>query len=81
MVDLQKVIKKNLKISDVDSSDDDEDLDDIESMIKISLSKAGEKEIEKELNDVDKTWKSIEGSKVVKNAGASLERWVKSKES
>jgi len=62
MVDLQKAIKKNLKISDVDSSDDDEDLDDIESMIKISVSKAGEKEISKELDDVEDTWKSIQGS-------------------
>jgi len=62
MVDLQKAIKKNLKISDVDSSDDDEDLEDIESMIKISVSKAGEKEISKELDDVEDTWKSIQGS-------------------
>jgi len=59
MVDLKMAIKKNLKISDVDSSDDDEDLDDIESMIKISVSKAGEKEISKEMDDVEDTWKSI----------------------
>jgi len=75
MVDLKMAIKKNLKISDVDSSDDDEDLDDIESMIKISVSKAGEKEISKEMDDVEDTWKSIKGSKVVRNAGASLKRW------
>jgi hypothetical protein len=75
MVDLKMAIKKNLKISDVDSSDDDEDLDDIESMIKISVSKAGEKEISKEMDDVEDTWKSIQGSKVVRNAGASLKRW------
>jgi len=62
MVDLKVAIKKNLKISDVDSSDDDEDLDDIESMIKISVSKAGEKEISKEMDDVEDTWKSIQGS-------------------
>jgi len=62
MVDLKMAIKKNLKISDVDSSDDDEDLDDIESMIKISVSKAGEKEISKEMDDVEDTWKSIQGS-------------------
>jgi len=62
MVDLKMAIKKNLKISDVDSSDDDEDLDDIESMIKISVSKAGEKEISKEMDDVEDTWKSIKGS-------------------
>jgi len=35
MVDLKMAIKKNLKITDLDSSDDEEDLDDIESMIKI----------------------------------------------
>jgi len=35
MVDLKVAIKKNLKITDIDSSDDEEDLDDIESMIKI----------------------------------------------
>jgi len=62
MVDLKVAVEKNLKISDVDSSDDDEDLDDIESMIKISVSKAGEKEISKELDDVEDTWKSIQGS-------------------
>jgi len=38
MVDLKMAIKKNLKITDIDSSDDEEDLDDIESMIKISIS-------------------------------------------
>jgi len=31
-------------------------------MIKISVSKAGEKEISKELDDVEDTWKSIQGS-------------------
>merc|ERR1712086_395667 len=44
-------------------------------MIKISVSKAGEKEISKEMDDVEDTWKSIQGSKVVRNAGASLKRW------
>lgn len=67
--DLKMALKKNLKITDLpkkkvldsdsDDSDDDEDdknLEEIEELIKISISKKGRREIEKEWNDVEHVW-------------------------
>jgi len=58
-----------------DSSSDDE-----EDLIKITVDKAGRKQISKEWNDVEHVWKRIEHSKPVRNLGASLNRWGHSKE-
>jgi len=80
MRELKWAIKKNLKISDVDSSDDEDLEDDLESMIKIHVTKAGERAIAKEADDVEDTWKSIEHSRVVRNTGAALKRWGHSQE-
>lgn len=68
IVDLKMALKKHLKITDLpkkkvldsdsDSDDegDDERLEEIEQLIKISISKQGRKEIEKEWNDVEHVW-------------------------
>lgn len=66
LCELKMAIKKNLKITDLpkkalecDSDSDDEAL---ESLLKISVSKEGEKAIEKEARDIKATWKKIENS-------------------
>lgn len=60
--ELKKAIKKNLKITDLpkklDEDEDDSD-DEVANLLKIEVSKKGEKEIEKELEDVKKTAKKI----------------------
>jgi hypothetical protein len=70
----KEVAKKTKKAADDSSSDDEEDL------IKITVDKAGRKQISKEWNDVEHVWKRIEHSKPVRNLGASLNRWGNSKE-
>jgi len=60
--------------SESDSSDDEEDL------LKISINKAGRKEISKEWTDVEHVWKRIEHSRPVRNLGSSVHRWEESKE-
>jgi len=49
-------------------------------MLKISVSKAGQKKIEAAWDDVEHTWKKIEHSKSVRNVENSLKRWGDSKE-
>lgn len=87
-------LKKHLKITDLpkkklldsdsdsddDKKDDDEVLEEIEQLIKISISKSGRKEIEKEWNDVEHVWKKIKNSRVVRNVESSLKRLEESKE-
>ena len=48
--------------------------------LKISISPAGERAIEKEAKDVKMTMKKIANSKPVSNLGASLKRWADTKE-
>jgi len=71
----KKTVAKKTKKAAADSSSDDE-----EDLIKITVDKAGRKQISKEWNDVEHVWKRIEHSKPVRNLGASLNRWGHSKE-
>jgi hypothetical protein len=48
--------------------------------LKISISPAGERAIEKEAKDVKMTMKKIANSKPVRNLEASLKRWAHTKE-
>ena len=49
-------------------------------MLKIKVSKAGRAEIKKEMQDIEKTWNTIEKSRPVRNLGASLDKWGHSQE-
>jgi hypothetical protein len=63
-----------------DSSSDEEDFADVEELLKITVSPAGRKAIEKEWTDVERTWDRIDESQPVRNVEASLKRWGNSKE-
>jgi hypothetical protein len=69
-----KKVKKAKK--DDSSSSDEEDLEEIEELLKITISKQGRKEIEKEWNDVENVWDKIDDSKPVRNVEASFKRWA-----
>lgn len=82
ILDLKRAIKKWLKVSDVKRLDEDEeevDQDELEELLKIAVTKAGEKAIEKEYHDIERLWKKIEHSRSVRNVENSIKRWVKSK--
>lgn len=49
-------------------------------MLKIDVSKKGQLEIEKEIQDVKNVAKKIKDSKPVRNMGSSLKRWAKTPE-
>jgi len=72
----KKVIKKKVAKKDDSSSDEEEDLEEIEELLKITISKQGRKEIEKEWNDVENVWDKIDESKPVRNVEASFKRWA-----
>ena len=51
--DLKMAVKKNLKITDLpENSDDEEEFEDLQAMLKIDISKDGEQDIKQEVNDV-----------------------------
>lgn len=54
--------------------------DELANQLKISISRKGEREIEKEARDVKHTWKRIEHSRPVRNLESSLKRWCHTKE-
>ena len=66
-----------MKDAESSSSSDDEDL---EELLKITVSPAGQKVIEKEAKDVGHVAKKIEGSAPVRNLKASIKRWAHTKE-
>jgi len=68
--DLGKALKKHVKVEDVPESWKKE-----MNLLKIEVSKAGQKAIEDEANDVEGTWKKIEHSTPVANLGSALEKW------
>merc|ERR1712178_305461 len=89
IIELKKSIKKNLKVTDLpkkldDSSSSDEEeeenFDDVEELLKITVSPAGGKVLEKEWNDVEAVWDKIDDSQPVRNVAASLKRWGHSQE-
>lgn len=81
VLELKAAIKQHLKISDVkEDSDSDSDDEELVEQLKITVSKAGQNEIEKEANDVKATFKKIEHSRVFRNLKASFMRWAHSKE-
>merc|ERR1712178_619217 len=89
IIELKKSIKKNLKVTglpkkldDSSSSDEDEEenFDDVEELLKITVSPAGGKVLEKEWNDVEAVWDKIDDSQPVRNVAASLKRWGNSQE-
>merc|ERR1712178_505785 len=89
IIELKKSIKKNLKVTDLpkkldDSSsseeDEEENFDDVEELLKITVSPAGGKVLEKEWNDVEAVWDKIDDSQPVRNVAASLKRWGHSQE-
>lgn len=58
----------------------EEYLEEVEDMLKISISPAGQKAIEKEAKDVDIVAHKIAHSRPVRNLEASLKRWFHTKE-
>jgi len=74
--DFVEAVKTNVKVTDKPKEQEAESLDvmddtidiqdlDMESLIKISISNAGQQKIEKEANDVGAAWKKIEHTPVV----------------
>ena len=53
---------------------------DITNMLKVQVSKKGQKRIEGEAEDIANPWEAIKDSKPVRNLESSLKRWAKSKE-
>jgi hypothetical protein len=53
---------------------------DVSNMLKIKVSKKGQQRIGDEAEDVANVAEAIKNTKPVRNLGASLERWAKSKE-
>lgn len=66
-----------MKDSESSSSSDDEDL---EELLKITVSPAGQKVIESEAREVGETAKKIANSQPVRNLKASIKRWAHTKE-
>lgn len=62
--------------------DDEYDIQDLdmEELIRISVTPAGQQTIEKEANEVGNAWKQIENTPVVQNMGNKWENWAKSSE-
>lgn len=78
-------IKKNVKVTDLPKKklEEEEEFDeeeDLEDLLKITVSKAGQKEIEDQWDDVEDTWKDIKSSQPVRNVANSAKRWGNSKE-
>lgn len=81
IVDLKKSIKKNLKISDVEeSSDDEEDLEEVANLLTIRVSPKGEKEVEKEVKDVKISMRQLKRTKLFQKLRADFKAWLKTKE-
>jgi len=75
VVEFGDSVKKNIKVTELpDHWKDEADL------LKLHVSPAGQKAIEKEFNDVGATFKKVKMARSVRNMGNSLERWGKSDE-
>ena len=75
MVELKAALKEHVKVSDVPESWKKE-----MALLKIEVSKAGQKEIEGEVQDVMEVGEKIKHSAPVQNLGMSLEKWSKTPE-
>jgi hypothetical protein len=75
MQDLKMALKEEVQVSDVP-----EEWKKKQNLLKIEISKKGQAEIEAEAEDVHLVAEKIKDAKVVRNLGASLERWGESKE-
>jgi len=73
--ELDEALQTHVKVSDLP-----EDMKAEIALLKITVSKEGQAEIEKEFNDVGKTMKAVKHAKSVRNMKNSLERWAKSDE-
>lgn len=89
VTDLPKKLEEeeddNLMIEDEEENfspliQEEEEDDNLTNMLKISVSKKGQKIIEKEANDVRSTWMKIKDSEPVRNVENSFKRWDQSKE-
>lgn len=81
--ELKMAVKKNLKVTDIpedSDSSDDEEIEEVADLLKITITPAGEKEIESEAKDVKETLHKIKGTKVFQNLKMSIKRWLHSKE-
>ena len=56
------------------------ELEDAVDSLKIRISKAGQRAIEDEANDIPETIEKIKDTKPVRNLKSSLERWAHTKE-
>lgn len=75
MVELKAALKEHVKVSEVPESWKKE-----MALLKIEVSKAGQEEIESEVNDVMEVGEKIKHSAPVQNLGMSLEKWSKTEE-
>jgi len=75
MHDLKVALKQEVKVTDIP-----EDWKKKTDLLKIEVSRRGQKAIEKEANDVHDVAEAIKDSRVVRNLGKSLERWGESEE-
>merc|ERR1712178_2879 len=81
--ELKMAVKKNLKVTDLpedSDSSDDEEIEEVADLLKITITPAGEKEIENEAEDVKETFHKIKGTKVFQNLKMSIKRWLHTKE-
>lgn len=73
--ELDMALQKHVKVSDVP-----EHWKDNADLLKIEVDETGAQAIEKEVDDIEATWKKIEASKPVQNVGQSLEKLANTKE-
>jgi hypothetical protein len=78
--ELKMSIKKNLKITDLPDSDSDSDDEELEELLKITISHQGQNEIKKEAHDVKMTIKKIHNSPPAKALKQAFMKWAHSKE-
>ena len=83
MVDLKRAVKKNLKITDMpdlDSSDDEEEFEELASTLKIKVTEEGRKEIEGEFKKFKVSEEKLMKTAAYKKFGADIKAWLKTKE-
>lgn len=83
--DLVKALKQNVKVTDVPkeeslNEDDQFDLDHEMEMLRVTVSKHGQKKIGKEAEDVKQAWQKVEHTKPVADVRLRFAQWLKSPE-
>jgi len=79
MVDLKRAVKKNLKVTDLPDSDDEdieEDMEDIASTLTIKVTEDGQDAIEKDAIKIKASMKKVKATEVYKKFEVSMKKWL-----